>query len=805
NQTQTVRNQTETGRNWLTLSRPPETGRNEIETVSVSGLGDPETETSILDIHDSDSKGKGRKKGTQYKKERQNHFTKMQEDASGRSEVSSFVQQHQHSNGSLTALDNHDALVHHQQHSHVERVSSFRSRVNQDVKLCNSVKPTSDNVSMQEKSECDVGKVTTDAFDLKTAEPYSSACIHPFIQKKMIKMQNNSEADSNGQEEQCPTPDKTDSSKRNYYYHQSLNSSSANQSCRLDDSKLEQLAVARGLGIMEMSPEDEVEGEILYLQNKLLNTAVTIKHSCENLMMKVVRHLPEELDSLKKKRWDLVVVNQFLRHVKEAKKRGRKEKRHKEYQAVLAAAAAAVETSSRISSLRKETNDAHAEVDAGSMRSGTHPPVSKAKETPSKLASSKNSSEKQSEASAALCDVCGRAETMLNRIFFCGGCKVPVHLDCYRRPRNPISSWFCDVCEELQSNSRFHGHVNAYDWGKCHSEVQCGICGVGTGAFRKTVTGQWVHNFCAEWLLESTFRRGQENPVEGMESILKERVMLYCCICHQNTGICIKCSYGHCQIAFHPFCARSVGLFMSARTINGKLQHKAYCEKHGTEQRQKADVQQYGAEELTSIKQIRVELEKVRLLCERIIRREKLKRELVLCSHDILASRRDYVAFSLLVNSSFFPPGVSSESATTSINNRSYSDTVQRSDDVTVDSSVSVKRKIRLPLQSEIDRKTEDSSTSRLVLARKGTDRMAFSGKQIPHRPASVTSRCTLDGEKKLKPRKHMEIFQKEVMMTSDQASIQNRRLPKGFVYVPVDSLPKTRNIDTREPRKPDG
>ncbi|RWW17980.1 hypothetical protein GW17_00018058 [Ensete ventricosum] len=39
----------------------------------------------------------------------------------------------------------------------------------------------------------------------------------------------------------------------------------------------------------------------------------------------------------------------------------------------------------------------------------------------------------------------------------------------------------------------------------------------------------------------------------------------------------------------------------------------------------KADNQQCGAEDLKSLKQIRVELEKLRLLCERIIKREKLK------------------------------------------------------------------------------------------------------------------------------------------------------------------------------------
>lgn len=79
--------------------------------------------------------------------------------------------------------------------------------------------------------------------------------------------------------------------------------------------------------------------------------------SAEDLLFSVVRNLPRELDAVNKQRWDLVLVNQFLREVREAKKRGRREKRHKEAQAVLAAAAAAVAASSRNSSLRKDQVD----------------------------------------------------------------------------------------------------------------------------------------------------------------------------------------------------------------------------------------------------------------------------------------------------------------------------------------------------------------------------------------------------------------------------------------------------------------
>lgn len=72
------------------------------------------------------------------------------------------------------------------------------------------------------------------------------------------------------------------------------------------------------------------------------------------MLAKVVRNLSRELDAFSQRKWDLIFVNQYLRDVREAKKRGRKEKRHKEAQAVLAAAAAAVASSSRNAALRKD-------------------------------------------------------------------------------------------------------------------------------------------------------------------------------------------------------------------------------------------------------------------------------------------------------------------------------------------------------------------------------------------------------------------------------------------------------------------
>ncbi|XP_058097210.1 uncharacterized protein LOC131242526 isoform X3 [Magnolia sinica] len=612
--------------------------------------------------------------------------------------------------------------------------------------------------------------------------------------------------------------------------HPPWNSTCTDLKCTSDAARREQSLKARTMGILELSPEDEVEGEIVYFQSRLLDNAVANKHHFESLISRVVKNLPHELDALCKQRWDAVLVSQFLRQVREAKKQGRKERRHKEAQAVLAAATATAAASSRISSFRKDVHDESLlKVDTVSGRAGPFSQlIPRTKETLSRLDVSKISSEfsevfrlttdfpKEHRQS---CDICRRNETVLNHIVVCCNCKVAVHLGCYNGLKDPVGPWYCELCEELllQSTSPRIRPINTQE-SSCFI-THCGLCGGATGAFRKSTDGQWVHAFCAEWVLESTFRRGQPNPVGGMETISKERDLLVCCICRRKHGVCIKCNHDDCQTAFHPTCAKRAGLHMDVKTAGGKFfQHKAYCEKHSLDQKKKAESLQHGPDEVRRIKQIRVsenvELEKVRLLCERIIKREKLKRELVLCSHDILASKRDNVAFSVLVRSSFFPPDLSSGSVTTSLkghadDNKSCGDAMQRSDDITVDSTVSGTSQVTFPVHLDIDRKTDDSFTSRLSTC-KPIDRLPFSGKQLPHRPASVASRDSADdGENRLKSRKHTATFQKELIMTSDQASMQNLRLPKGYVYIPVGSLPKekpvSRDTVTPELLDPDG
>ncbi|KAL3641330.1 hypothetical protein CASFOL_016298 [Castilleja foliolosa] len=641
--------------------------------------------------------------------------------------------------------------------------------------------------------------------DLINGEVSYASYIHPFIYSKFMKTKKDMLAKASS----CPSvvsrdreASQLDASSSSGYCCNNDNLTSDDWTSRCSGVDIDQLLEPRNMEILKLSPADEVEGELLYYQQRLLCNAVTRKNISDGLISKVVTSLPWEMDAAGKRKWDVVLVSQYNHELREAKKMGRKERRHKEAQAVLAAATAAAAASSR-TSLRKDTGEESPQQE--DLKHGLYSQLNpRVKETNSRLGVARSSVDTNSDSvqlasdfskdHPRTCDVCRRSETVLNPILVCLSCKVAAHMDCYRSVKSTTGPWHCELCEDLLS-SRDSVALAINSSEKPYFVAECGLCGGTAGAFRKSIDGQWIHALCAEWVLESTYKRGQVNPIEGMDSVSKG--VDACNVCHRKHGVCLKCSYGHCQATFHPTCARSAGFFMTVRTNGGKLQHKAYCEKHSTEQRAKAETQKHGIEEFNSLKQVRVELERLRLLCERIIKREKLKRELVICSHNFLASSRDSV-LSALARHPFYRTEVSSESATTSIKgytdgSKSGSEMVQRSDDVTVDSTVAGKRRVKLPVSVDNDPKMEDSSSSKNLYTLKPMER--FSGKQVPKRLSAASRNLSDDIEKRSKRRKlHAETFEKELLMTSDQASMKNQRLPKGFVYVPIRCLSKDKD-----------
>ncbi|KAM3194407.1 hypothetical protein ACQJBY_070845 [Aegilops geniculata] len=646
-----------------------------------------------------------------------------------------------------------------------------------------------------------------------------------------------------------------------YPHDQNLGGSPTKLEQLTDIVAVDQASKADSLGILEHSPHDEIEGEIVYLQSRLLNDVAAMNQRYEDLMPKVVQSLPQEMDSSNKRKWDHIIVNQFLRDIREAKKRGNTERRHKEAQAILAATAPIAAPTSKDVNIRKETeNDAVpvkqesiTKVHAGSLRVSQLTSLPQTKDpsfSNSKVSADTNFGifdlAKFSKKNGLPCDVCMRRETVLNRVFLCSSCKAAVHLDCYQSRTNPTGPWKCERCQEMLSDAVVSDSQSDCSGSKSWL-VQCGLCHGTSGALRKTTNGQWVHAFCAEWLLENSFIRGQCNPVDGMEGLLKGKDT--CSICQHNVGTCLKCSTVGCQVTFHPACARDAGLYMNTKKFGSLWQHKAYCGNHSIEQK-KVDSQQYGPAEVKIMKQMRVELERLRLLCERVVKREKEKKELLVCEHDILAVKRDYVAFSMRASCYTPAPGASSESATTSVNNNSYGgkrrrsdDITVRSDDVTVDSTIPRKHTIRFPVHSkDTDRNTADSSTSTISYKRKLDDVESLALKNFQERAATAMQKSedgetkstdnalqksedgetkstdnalqksedgetkstdnalqksedgeikstdnalqiSEDGETKSADKKHEETAKKEPAITSDQAVLHKQHPPKRLVY----------------------
>ncbi|XP_062228389.1 uncharacterized protein LOC133926457 isoform X1 [Phragmites australis] len=628
--------------------------------------------------------------------------------------------------------------------------------------------------------------------------------IHPFIEERLQDLwgnyfEQNKEANNYHEKLSCPH-----------------GVSAAKLGLLADIAAVDQIHKTKSSGILEHSPDDEIEGEIVYLQSILFNDVVSMKQRYEDWILKVVQNISWELDSFNKRKWDHIIVNQFLRDLREAKKRGNAERRHKEALAILAATAPSVASTSRNATVRKELEnnvtsakqESMPKTNVGSSRVSQLSSLPQAKDV--SISNNKVSEDtnfgifdlaKFSKKSALPCDICLRCDTVLNRIFVCSSCKAAVHLDCYKSLQYPTGPWKCEFCQELPSDSAISGNQSNCSGAKV-CLVQCGLCYGTSGAFRKTLKGQWVHAFCAEWLLETTFKRGQPNAVNRMEGLRKDKET--CSICNRNLGACLKCSTADCQITFHPLCARDAGLYMNTKRIGNVLQHEAYCGKHSIEQR-KAYRQQYGPEEVKSMKRMRVELELLRFLCERIVRREKVKKDLVVCEHDVLAARRISAASSIWSSYYASGPGVSSESATTSVNNKSYSGAMQRSDDVTVDSSITRKHTVRFSLHNrDADRNTADSSTSTISYKRKLDDGESLTFKNFPEKPATALLESE-DVEKKSTDKKHRETYQKELVMTSDQALLKNKSLPERYVYTRRSSQSKRKLCNQHVAEGPGG
>lgn len=85
-------------------------------------------------------------------------------------------------------------------------------------------------------------------------------------------------------------------------------------------------------------------------------------------------------------------------------------------------------------------------------------------------------------------------------------------LDCYGVPYIPEGQWLCRKCTVSPE-----------------STVSCVLCPNEGGAFKQTVTGEWVHLLCAIWVPETRVANDVfMEPVNGVDRIPKQRWKLVC-------------------------------------------------------------------------------------------------------------------------------------------------------------------------------------------------------------------------------------------------------------------------------------
>ncbi|KAI0676134.1 hypothetical protein C8Q78DRAFT_1008227 [Trametes maxima] len=168
------------------------------------------------------------------------------------------------------------------------------------------------------------------------------------------------------------------------------------------------------------------------------------------------------------------------------------------------------------------------------------------------------------DSTCAICDDSEGENT--NAIVFCDGCNLAVHQDCYGVPYIPEGQWLCRKCTVSPENP-----------------VSCILCPNEGGAFKQTVSGDWVHLLCAIWVPETAVANDVfMEPITGVEKISKQRWRLRCSVCDVREGACIQCSKASCFIAFHATCARKEKLLMPMKASQGSEAPTlaCYCEKH---------------------------------------------------------------------------------------------------------------------------------------------------------------------------------------------------------------------------------
>jgi hypothetical protein len=420
----------------------------------------------------------------------------------------------------------------------------------------------------------------------------------------------------------------------------------------LDRGLSEEMALA-----LACSPESETMGELFVMQHELAKQMVINRQNMKRLFSKISAQLPEETKFFAQRDQDMKKVNKFIEETKEAKRLLKRERRAEQQKENLAAAEAAVAQSTRYSAGRHNFAPSAAQV-GGSIPASAAELVEQIPNIYTKDANGQDviydkfSIQKTDQ--DLLCSVCGQGHSEEpNQIVFCEMCDLAVHQKCYGISKIPEGEWLCWPCKEYEEECLKQGKPKSAirkprylgsDY-TALDKTKCVCCPVKRGAFKKTVDGDWAHIACAMWNRIKISDLDVVNSIGSVKDAILGSQQLTCSLCNEKGGAIIKCNYGHCQTFFHPLCARAAGYVMPIKNGEGtSASVRVYCGRHGhLVQQQQASPAKHQAQmpqslidhiqwletNYTRLRKTRQELERLRLISDVLIKREKTKTNLL--------------------------------------------------------------------------------------------------------------------------------------------------------------------------------
>ncbi|KAJ3089150.1 putative PHD type zinc finger protein with BAH domain-containing protein [Quaeritorhiza haematococci] len=143
-----------------------------------------------------------------------------------------------------------------------------------------------------------------------------------------------------------------------------------------------------------------------------------------------------------------------------------------------------------------------------------------------------------------------------NHIMSCRGCRLRVHNSCYGMPYQSDNRFFlCAHCLNVRDPEA----------SMIYSCVLCPrVVPPNRAAYKKTIGNNWAHLVCALWLPEIKFGDATSlDVVECVGSLDQDKRDVYCDICNEITGACMKCHEESCTKTCHIKCAQDSGWQLS--------------------------------------------------------------------------------------------------------------------------------------------------------------------------------------------------------------------------------------------------